>query len=127
MNIVNICLLILASLLLIGLSVYGLKHDFSLIAPKEMLRKDLVRWQVFGDSYPSPDVLVDVRKSWRYLRVMMLLGGGVMGMLVAICIVVISQRTLGLGGVLVVTRRGLGGKVAGELWRTKQSKKLGDG
>lgn len=135
MSMLEICL-VLTSLLAIGLGFYGLKHDFSLIASKEMLRKDLVRWQVFGDNYPSPDVLVDVRKSWRYLRVMIAIGGGVVGMLVAICIVVISLRTTGtvagldLGDATFFTvifygsffvGFGMGGIFA--VWRLRQSAK----
>jgi hypothetical protein len=100
MSLLNICVVSLASFLLIGAGLYGLKRGFSLFATKHQFWKDFVAWRVFGDAYPFPQTITDVERSWCYLYAMVALGGGVGLILMEISIVVISLLTTGtVGGV----------------------------
>ncbi|GCE21205.1 hypothetical protein [Dictyobacter kobayashii] len=95
MIILEICLTIVTSIALLGLGFYGLKHNFPLIATEEQLQKSLNRWQVFAEVQPSPKMLADIKQSWRYLRAITLIGGGLGLILMLIGVVIISLLTTG--------------------------------
>lgn len=95
MSIDEIGVTLLVGFIFIGVGLYGLKRGFSLWATKEQLWKSIQKWRVFSTPYPSPQMLEDIKRSWCYLRSMLVIGAGVGLLAMVVGMVAISLATTG--------------------------------